>query len=65
MGREHSSGVMFLTRLGGGAFGNRAEWILGSMRRALQHFRDYRLDVRLVSFGGAERGLQEIADSFD
>lgn len=40
-----ASNRVFLTRLGGGAFGNDTEWIDGAMRRALQQAGGWRLDV--------------------
>lgn len=44
------SNIVLLTRLGGGAFGNRDEWINGAIRRALQRIAGLALDVRLVSY---------------
>lgn len=43
--------VVYLTQLGGGAFGNKPLWILNAMRRALDLAQGSDLDVRLVSFG--------------
>jgi hypothetical protein len=40
---------LFLTLLGGGAFGNRMDWIVGAMERALDLFKGCDLDVRIVS----------------
>lgn len=44
--------TVFLTSLGGGAYGNPAQWIEAALARALQAVRGYDLDVRMVSFGG-------------
>jgi hypothetical protein len=44
------SNVVFLTQLGGGAFGNDASWIEAAMRRALRSAADWGLVVKLVSF---------------
>lgn len=49
--REHGSNVVYLTRLGGGAFGNDAEWIDAAINRALDLVRGRDLDVRVVSYG--------------
>jgi hypothetical protein len=49
--RRGASNVVFLTRLGGGVFGNDDAWIDSAMKRALTMVRDFGLDVRLVSFG--------------
>ncbi len=40
---------VFLTMLGGGAFGNRQDWIAAAMLRALRLHADSGLDVHLVS----------------
>jgi hypothetical protein len=50
-GREASTQVL-LTRLGGGVFGNTAEWIAAAIERALAQARTagWALDVRLVSY---------------
>ena len=49
--RRGASNVVFLTLLGGGAFGNQSSWIYAGMQRALRLMRPYDLDVRLVSYG--------------
>lgn len=46
-----ASNIVYLTRLGGGAFGNEPEWIDAAMQRALALARDVALDARVVSFG--------------
>src|SRR5829696_7150314 len=45
-----SSGIVLLTSLGGGAFGNAEAWISGGMRRALQVVSGFDLDVKIVSY---------------
>mmetsp|Transcript_37228 Transcript_37228/g.63943 ORF Transcript_37228/g.63943 Transcript_37228/m.63943 type:complete len:337 (-) Transcript_37228:175-1185(-) len=42
---------VFLTALGGGAFGNRTEWIRDAVLSALEAFHDAPLDVYLVHYG--------------
>ena len=39
---------MFLTLLGGGAFGNRPIWIASAIKKALHKYRFAPLDVKLV-----------------
>jgi hypothetical protein len=46
-----ASNIVLLTLLGGGAFGNREDWILAAIRRALEMSAGFDLDVRLVSYG--------------
>jgi len=43
--------TVYLTHLGGGAFGNRDEWILAAVQGALDRHRDANLDVRMVHYG--------------
>jgi hypothetical protein len=58
------SNIVLLTRLGGGAFGNADIWIDAAMRRALMKVKDFRLDVRLVSFGGTLPSMLELEQDF-
>ena len=59
-----ASNVVFLTLLGGGAFGNHSSWILAAMRRALEIMRPFALDVRLVSYGSPSKEMLGIAEEF-
>jgi hypothetical protein len=43
---------VFLTPIGAGAFGNRVEWIINSLGKALERHRHAPLDVKLVHYGG-------------
>lgn len=45
------SDKLFLTLLGGGAFGNETNWIINAISRCLHLFRDAPLDVKIVSYG--------------
>jgi len=47
------SNIALLTLLGGGVFGNDAQWIHAALRRALTLARDRDLDVRIVSYAAA------------
>ncbi len=42
---------LFLTLVGGGAFGNNSAWIFAAINRALQLYSNVPLDVALVSYG--------------
>jgi hypothetical protein len=57
-----ASNVVFLTLLGGGAFGNPASWIYPAMRRALQLAAAFDLDVRIVSRGTPSGEMMAIAE---
>ena len=48
--------AVYLTSLGGGAFGNRDHWITDSVRGALDKFRDAPLDVYKVHYGTRVQG---------
>jgi hypothetical protein len=56
--------VVLLTRLGGGAFGNRDEWIDAALRRALLMAVGSGLDVRLVSHGPPLPSALQLAHEF-
>ena len=42
---------MYLTALGGGAFGNKLEWICDAITNALDALSEWPLDVFLVHYG--------------
>ena len=58
------SNVVFLTFLGGGAFGNRSSWIYAAVRRTLEMMKPFDLDVRLVSYGTPSEEMLAIAEEF-
>ena len=59
-----ASNVVFLTLLGGGAFGNPGSWIHAAIRRALGLMKTFDLDVRLVSYGTPSKEILAIAEEF-
>jgi hypothetical protein len=58
--RNTGNNKVFLTLVGGGAFGNRIEWILSAIDRALRIFEKCPLDVQVVSYGGPNSRLKEL-----
>jgi hypothetical protein len=56
------SNVVFLTLLGGGAFGNDPAWIHHAARRALEVLATFDLDVRFVSYRTPSKGLASIIE---
>lgn len=55
---------VFLTLLGGGAFGNETSWIIESIKRALKRYEDWNIEVAIVSYSGSNKYVQEVADQF-
>jgi hypothetical protein len=49
--RENRRVKVFLTAVGGGAFGNRTLWIVDALSSAMKIFRDAPIDVFLVHYG--------------
>jgi hypothetical protein len=63
--RPGGNNSVYLTLLGGGAFGNQREWILDAIRRALDKVRGQALDICLVSYGQVPADLQALAADFE
>jgi hypothetical protein len=51
---------VFLTLLGGGAFGNQRDWIIEGLQRALNLYRNADLDVAIVSYGSSNPYVQDL-----
>jgi len=56
---------IFLTLLGGGAFGNHEDWILKAITRAMDLFRDIDLSVSVVSFGKSNRDVASLVRRYE
>lgn len=48
---KYGSDLVYLTLVGGGAFGNEEPWIFESLEKAVNKFKSVPLDVRIVSYG--------------
>ena len=59
-----NSNVVLLTHLGGGAFGNKAEWITRAIRRALVSASTFDLNVKIVSLSRVTTETAELVDEF-
>lgn len=55
---------VFLTLLGGGAFGNDPEWITSAIERALRLHERHDLEVAIVSHGASNRAVQQLIQRF-
>lgn len=56
---------LFLTLLGGGAFGNETSWIMDSIARALNLYQNYDLDISIVSYGSSKLAVTELVKMFN
>jgi len=54
---------VYLTLLGGGAFGNRNDWIISAIRRSLKKYANTPLDIRIVSYGWTKECVRELVES--
>lgn len=54
------SALVFMTLVGGGAFGNPTEWITSAIERAIGCHSHSGLDVRIVSYGRSSAEVQEL-----
>ena len=61
---KYANAPVFLTSLGGGAFGNDPDWIHEAMRRALRRVQSAGLDVRIVARGSVSSELGALAAEF-
>lgn len=50
---NNGSNIVYMTLVGGGAFGNEENWILESFQKAIRKFKQVPLDVRIVSYGSS------------
>jgi len=56
---NNNSNKVFLTLVGGGAFGNEENWILESLQKAIIKFKNVPLDIRIVSHGRSNPNLMK------
>ena len=54
---------VYLTLLGGGAFGNRNDWITSAIRRSLKKYANTPLDIRIVSYDRPKECFRELMES--
>ncbi|NMM50788.1 hypothetical protein [Marinigracilibium pacificum] len=51
---------VFLTLVGGGAFGNEIEWIIDSLSKALSKFKNTPLEIGIISYGSSNYNVREL-----
>jgi len=54
---------VYLTLLGGGAFGNEQEWILDAIGRACKLFKHVNMDVKIVSYRRSNLAVRNLIDT--
>jgi hypothetical protein len=56
--------IVYLTAVGGGAFGNSSDWIFAAIERALDLYRNSALDVRVVSFRKSNPAVSRLVSRY-
>lgn len=59
---NNNSNSVFLTLVGGGAFGNEENWILESMFKAINKFKNVPLDIKIVSHKTSSKNLKSFIE---
>jgi hypothetical protein len=62
--QNNGNRTLFLTLLGGGAFGNKIDWIVDAIERALNLNKHVDLDVAIVSHGSSRQSVRQLIDQF-
>ena len=62
--QKTGSNKLFLTLVGGGAFGNKMEWIIDAIKNSLNKFTNIPLDVMIVSYGRSKWEVGELVAAF-
>lgn len=60
---KDGSKKLYLTKLGGGVFGNSDSWIVASIRKALKKFKHLGLEVYIVNYGAVEPLYKNIGEN--
>ena len=62
--QRYGANKVFVTLVGGGAFGNKMSWIIDALERILFQFRNSGLDVRIVSYGQSKSEVRQLVQRF-
>ena len=54
---------VFLTTVGGRAFGNEDEWIFNAIEKSIKKFSNTPLDIKIVSYGGSKLKVRQFIES--
>ena len=63
--QKNGCNKVYLTLVGGGAFGNKLQWITDSLMMAVRKFKNTPLDIKIVSYNRSNLKLKEIIDNFN
>ena len=55
---------VYLTLVGGGAFGNDRAWIFDAMKKAITKFKNTPLELKIVSYGGSNAQVKDFTAQF-
>ena len=61
---NNGNNTVFLTLLGGGAFGNKTDWIMSAIGRALRLYQHTALEVQIVSYGSSKAEVRQLIAEF-
>ena len=61
---QNGNNTLYLTLIGGGAFGNKKEWITNAIHRSLNLYKHVGLDVAIVNYGRSNEYIQELIKKF-
>ncbi len=56
---------VYLTLVGGGAFGNEMHWIIESLHKAISTCENLPLDVQIVSYGSSKKAVRDLIKKLD
>lgn len=60
---ETGNNKLFLTLVGGGAFGNELSWIFSAIKNSVEKFRHTPLDVKIVSYSRSKLSVKTFVES--
>lgn len=55
---------IYFTLVGGGAFGNKIEWIVEAIKNTLNKYKDFDLDIVIVSYHSININVSNLIESF-
>jgi hypothetical protein len=65
LNRENTgNNAVYLTLLGGGAFGNETGWIMESIKRAVMLYAGHDINVAIVSYGSSKPHVRQLVSFF-